>query len=343
MNKKLIAVAVAGACVAPTVMAQSASPVTLYGRVHMSVESVEADAPTGKADIQNRTRMEDQASLLGVRGKEDLGGGLKAVFQLETAFSPDEASGTFANRNSGIGLEGSWGTVIVGRWDTPMKQTQTKVDPWGDVLIAAPSKVYLDQGNFRRRQANSINYDSPKFMGGFDIQLMWSPNEGRTATANPQIYDVALSYTGKALYASLAYEEHKDSYGGTTTANAKEEGTAFAASYKIGGFNLFGQYGEFKKSQPGSSVKDKSYLVGGKYTMGKHNFIANYANAEEGKEDCDQISVGYQYVFSKRTFMTAHYSEIDNSAGMNCSFNGGSLGGTGYDPKGFGVSLRHVF
>src|SRR6185503_7527369 len=87
MNKKLIALAVAGACVAPTAMAQTANPVTLYGILAVTVESVEAKG--GANPISRRTRIEDQASRLGVRGTEDLGGGLKAFFQLETAFRPD--------------------------------------------------------------------------------------------------------------------------------------------------------------------------------------------------------------------------------------------------------------
>ena len=87
MNKKLIALAVAGACVAPAAMAQTANPVTLYGRVYVTFESVEAKGgPSTAASVPRRQRVSDQSSLLGVRGTEDLGGGLKAFFQLETGF-----------------------------------------------------------------------------------------------------------------------------------------------------------------------------------------------------------------------------------------------------------------
>src|SRR6266851_8179150 len=57
MNKKLIALAVAGACVAPAAMAQTANPVTLYGRVHVTFESVEA---TGAGPLSRRNRVSDQ-------------------------------------------------------------------------------------------------------------------------------------------------------------------------------------------------------------------------------------------------------------------------------------------
>jgi len=92
MNKKLIAVAVAGACVAPAAMAQTANPVTLYGIVYATIESVEATG--GATPIVRRNRVTDQASRLGVRGTEDLGGGLKAFFQLETAFKRHDFRGS---------------------------------------------------------------------------------------------------------------------------------------------------------------------------------------------------------------------------------------------------------
>ena len=80
MNKKLIALAVAGVCVAPTVMAQTANPVTLYGRIYVTAESVEADGGTAaqNGNTGNRMRVSDNASYLGVRGTESLGGGLNA-------------------------------------------------------------------------------------------------------------------------------------------------------------------------------------------------------------------------------------------------------------------------
>src|SRR6185437_936883 len=137
MYKKLIALAVAGACVAPAAMAQTANPVTLYGRVYATFESVEAKG--GASPVVRRERVSDQSSLLGVRGKEDLGGGLSAFFQLETAFKPDQNDTTFAARNSGVGLEGGWGSFIIGRWDTPYKVSTYPVDAFGDLTMAGIS------------------------------------------------------------------------------------------------------------------------------------------------------------------------------------------------------------
>ena len=94
MNRNIFLAALA-TLAASTAMAQSS--VTLYGRVHATFEIVEADGgASGTAQFARRNRVSDQASLLGVRGTEDLGGGLSAFFQLETAFKPDQNDSTFA-------------------------------------------------------------------------------------------------------------------------------------------------------------------------------------------------------------------------------------------------------
>jgi len=87
MNKKLIALAVAGACVAPAAMAQTANPVTLYGRIYATFENVQATGGTG-ADVPSRNRVSDQASYLGVKGTEDLGGGLKGRVPVGNGLCP---------------------------------------------------------------------------------------------------------------------------------------------------------------------------------------------------------------------------------------------------------------
>src|SRR5205814_4219924 len=118
---------------------------TLYGIVYATVESVEAKS-NGTANIVRRNRVTDQASRLGVRGTEDLGGGLKAFFQLETSFKPDQNDSAFAGRNSAVGLQGGWGSFLIGRWDTPFKIATGAVDPFGDVTLGGISAALNGSG-----------------------------------------------------------------------------------------------------------------------------------------------------------------------------------------------------
>lgn len=353
MNKKLIALAVAGACAAPTVMAQTANPVTLYGRIYVTVESVEAK---GVGNVPQRIRVEDQSSYLGVRGTEDLGGGLKAFYQLETSFRPDSNNSTFANRNSGIGLQGGWGSIMAGRWDMPFKSATIAIDPYGDLTIGGITGAANDRGNFDIRQQNVIQYWSPNW-SGFAVKLAYGVNEGKTATANPEAYGASLVYSKGPLYLAYAYEEHKNGNGGLTTVTSgyKEDGNALVARYKFGNFSVGGMYQEFKKT---GRTKQETFYIPVVWTMGKHDFSLVYTDSQDGgsnepgaaQPDCQMIAVGWQYNWTRRTFFLAQYAQTDNNAQGTCRGGGlapsGATGSTipvGSDPEGFSLGLRHVF
>jgi Outer membrane protein (porin) len=135
-----------------------------------------------------------------VRGTEDLGGGLQAFFQLETAFKPDQNDTAFATRNSGVGLQGGWGSFVIGRWDTPYKVSTYPVDAFGDLTMAGISGLGHDQGNFDRRDQNMIQYWSPNF-AGFAFKAMYQVNEAKTATTNPHDTSANVTYTAGPIYA----------------------------------------------------------------------------------------------------------------------------------------------
>ena len=348
MNKKLIALAVASATVAPAAMAQTANPVTLYGRVHLTSEWVEAK---GSTTFSKRSRIVDQASLLGVRGTEDLGGGLKAFFQLETAFAPDQAPGTnggFAGRNSGVGFQGGWGSILVGRWDTPFKVATGAIDPFGDVTIAGITQANNDQGNFDRRDGNVWQYWSPNW-GGFAFRLMTQSREAKTATANPYDNSASLTFTRGPAYFFVTYEEHKDQVGTTATSGSKEEGLALGGTYAFGPIKIGGTWQEYKKT---GRTKRESWLANIVWTLGNNQIIGQYQAQEDGgltsaasQPECDAATIAWQYNFSRRTFTQLLYTKVDNNASANCGTVGGSMipGGAGSDPQGISFGIRHIF
>jgi predicted porin len=353
MNKKLIALAVAGASIAPAAMAQTANPVTLYGRAYVTLESVEVK----NSAVGRRTRVEDQSSLLGVRGTEDLGGGLKAFFQLETAFRLDQqvtvgAQGSaigLMNRNSGVGLQGGWGSFLMGRWDMPFKVATIAVDPFGDLTIGGITVANNDQSNFDRRDQNVVQYWSPNF-GGLTVRLAGTANEGKTATTNPRDYGASLQFTRGPLYLFYAYEEHRDA----SATVQKEDGNAIGGAFTFGAFKVGGLYEEFKRNAVASPGfhKRKSYLANVVWTMGSNQFIYQFQNSEGGNRqnatntaisaECDVNSLGYQYNFTRRTFFLAQYVKVDNNDTGSCG--SGQFGVTaGADAQGISFGLRHVF
>jgi len=341
MNKKLIALAVAAASVAPAAMAQTANPVTLYGRVYVMFESVAAKG--GASPVARRNRVSDQSSLLGVRGTEDLGGGLKAFFQLETAFRPDSNNTTFAARNSGVGLQGGFGSILMGRWDSPYKSATIAVDPFGDLTISGITGINNDQGNHDRRVQNVVQYWSPNF-AGFAARVSYGANEGKTASLNPDEIAASLTYGKGPIYAFLTYEKLEDQAAGLNEQEAMSAGGAFT----IGPVKLGALYATYQKS--GRTDKD-SWMANAVYTAGKHQFIYQYQMAEDGglngatvQPEASSHSVGYQYNFSKRTFFLAQYTKVDNKNGATGNFGANALTiAPDQDPQGFAAGFRHVF
>ncbi len=339
-------VALAAGIVAPAALAQTANPVTLYGRVYVTAESVEAKG--GTTPRPRRNRVEDQSSLLGVRGTEDLGGGLSAFFQLEAGFSPDDTSGTFARRNSAVGLRGSWGSISMGRWDTPFKQTQVgSVDPWTDLQIGDITGAAIRQGAFSQRATNVVQYVSPTF-AGFVVRAMYGANEGKTATVNPSLQSASITWGEGDASFSYAYEKHNDSIAQTATAGVDETGNGVSGEWRIGPVKLSGQYGEYERT---NATKQKSYQVGFQYYLGKHQFILTYSASQDGglntaavQPECDLSAVGYRYNFTKRTFLIGSYAKVDNKTGSLCNFGSNTITiSEGQDPQGYSLGMRHVF
>ena len=348
MNKKLIALAVFGACVAPAAMAQTAGPVTLYGRVYETIESLEGKAGGTAAEIPRRTRVSDQASLLGVRGTEDLGGGLKAFFQLETGFKPDQNDTTFAARNSGVGLQGGWGSVLVGRWDTPYKVSTYPVDAFGDLTMAGISGLGHDQGNFDRRDQNMLQYWSPDF-AGFAFKLMWQANEAKSATLNPRDQGANVTYTRGPIYVFYAYEDHKD----PSTTVKKETGNSVGGAFSFGAFKIGAEYEEIKRNAAAGNdpSKRKEWLANIVWTLGNNQFIYQHQDSKDGgasgaqEPTCKSDTLGYKYIFSKRTFFIAQYMKTDNNDAANCGYATTAPFplAKGNDLQGAAIGIQHVF
>jgi predicted porin len=204
-------------------------------------------------EISSQAGLSSNSSNIGFRGSEDLGGGLKAIFQIESALNLDTGSGNLGGRNSNVGLSSNWGTVFYGQWDTPYKFIHQKVDPFystsaasfGSGVIGSPgfnvtsttfnaatlgpgasTTTLANDAAFDRRQGNSVQYWTPDF-AGFSGRLFYSPGEGkqeyaldgataavpRFATLDPWMWGASLQYDNGPIYAAVAYEQHKDYFG----------------------------------------------------------------------------------------------------------------------------------
>jgi predicted porin len=170
----------------------------------------------------------DRGSRIGVKGSEDLGNGLKAIYQIEFGvdLSNDARDSNIANgnrgtggsnftnsgiklRNSFVGLGGNWGTFLMGRHDTPLKISTAKLDLFEDTLADYNYTI----GFANVRADSTVTYISPTFAGlqfagavipsgGATTNTGWNKNNDSIAGA----YSLALIYSNGPFYASAAYE-----------------------------------------------------------------------------------------------------------------------------------------
>lgn len=316
MNKKLLVLAVAAAVSAPAVALADDSTVTLYGTLFVDFENVKASGgPSGVAEVPSRNRVSSNSSNIGVRGVEPLGGGLNAWFQVENSVRPDasQATDTWASRNSAVGLNGGFGSVLLGQWDTPYKSSTSRLDPFGNTSIAAYSGILAgdstatganvaNRSSFDRRQSNSVQYWTPN-LSGFSARLGYGANEEKTnvaPAANPKLYSLSASYENGPIYVTGAYEKH-DEYANTLAAKSNDKGWKVGGGYTfLGAHTISLVYEDLKYegslaqlvttgglpkatatttaivNNPNGEAKLKTYFVSYLGKFGPHNVLVSY-------------------------------------------------------------------
>ena len=182
MNKKLVALAVAGAFALPLAAQAQTANVTLYGRLNLDFEFVNGKQADGSNPTVNR--LSSNSSRFGVRGTESLGGGLNAIFQIESSINGDTNAGNLGGRETFVGLQGSWGKFTAGRFLMPQDDLHpifgnaptltTSILSTADLW--AQGTLNKAQGGFDARTGNSLRYDSPNF-SGFTAAFQYSTRD----------------------------------------------------------------------------------------------------------------------------------------------------------------------
>jgi predicted porin len=203
------------------------------------------------------------ASRIGFKGAEDLGGGLKAIWQIESGVNLDEQNGTWASRNSFVGLSGGFGTVLLGNHDTPLKLVGRSVDLFGDQIgdnrnftarsggslaialnddFATPTGAAVFSGGFDLRPNNVIAYVSPNF-SGLTGSIAYITNVGDSGAAwddSPDAWSASVKYENGPLMVGLGYQVHNLSE--LESALGDENVLRLAAAYTMGNLKFVGFY-----------------------------------------------------------------------------------------------------
>jgi len=331
MKKKLLTLAVAAAL--PMATQAANAEVTIYGKIHASIDyvnykkdlvSISATVNTNTtpwtetfsesaADQNNQWDVTSRATRLGFKGSEDLGNGMKMIWKIETQANIADGSGGFTFRNTYIGLAGNWGTFIYGRHDTPMKMSTGKLDIFADTIAD-----YNQLAGFVDIRANdAIAYVSPNFSGltlvGAIVPDADSGFEGGVKDSETGdlagAYSLAAMYSNGGLFLAGAYESLDNLAGG---ADAKH--WRIGAGYDFGNFHIGAVYADqdavvnslngigFVQADTSGLVgvpDGKSLTINGSYTFGN-----NVVKAAWGR-----------YKLDEKAFITANW-DITEAAGV---------------------------
>jgi predicted porin len=339
--KRLAAALIAVLVTATPLFAAAQTNVTLYGVVDMAVESADNGGPSGRHTLVNSG--DQSTSRFGFRGTEDLGNGLKAIFNIESGFTADngvsDSAGLF-QRRAVVGLDGAFGLLTLGREYSPIASIGAATDEFGQGFYGSNLSAF-GTGRVTRRLANSVNYRSADLMG-FKLLATYAAGE-KASGPNGDLKGVGLEYTNGGLYLGAAYHNIKNS----ATVNDKEYGAG--AAYVFSQLNNFEIKANYLGSDPaGANNRFKEYNLGAGYPFGANKILVGAKG--------NAWALAYTYSLSKRTNVYATYASMNNNNlaafALNSSSNSLAPQNTtvtpattllGADPSVLAVGLRHTF
>lgn len=356
MKKSLIALAVLGAF---ATAAQAQTNVQIGGRIQAAVKSYKVGDTARVA--KNELRIDDdETSRFWLRGTEDLGGGLKALFYIENRFNTDQRQSTglaagagLADGDTYLGLSGNFGQVTVGKHTFMESQgnavqygaTGTQALPSSNIAskailnfvdaTGAGNRTGIDTG----RTVNSIQYVTPNF-SGFRGTIGFSTNpagvEGTIGApagnsySSGQAYFLAGNYTNGPIYLNAAYWKHTlEGNPAATAATGDRDQIRLSGSYVFPfGLKAGLQYDRaaIDSTIAGGERKRNAWQIPVSYQFGASTILASYTKAGditgENNSGAKLWSLGYDYALSKRTNVGVFFAKLNNDANASYQFDG---------------------
>ncbi len=348
--KRTLLLAAAAVVGVPTAHAQPSS-VVIFGNMDAKIAVGRGDGGTTYGVDSGG----DSGSRFGVRGREDLGGGLAASFWLEAQLDSSTGVGTATNTNntptgtstgsglqwnrrSTVSLHGNWGELRAGRDYTPQFWNVNQMDPFLTNGVAANTMLlYTDAGSVAARASNSLAYHLPANLGGvFGQATLWRGELAPGATEDDgNGGGFRLGYRTTAFDAAVAVAKTNYNSGDITTAN-------IGVGLNLPGVRLTGAYQEDDVGERGTG---KGYLIGAKVPVGAGFIRASYSAYKRvlaGNPEHKKAALGYVHTLSKRTIIYATLAHAENKGPAALALNRSPITAGG-DATGFDLGIRHLF
>ncbi|TAG68677.1 MAG: porin [Burkholderiales bacterium] len=321
------------ASVAVAAQAQTAN-VTVYGGLRAALEVAKYAGPAGSARI---TSMENISSRWGMRGSESLGGGLNAIFQLESGFGIDNgAAGSLNgatqlfNREAWVGLQGGFGTLRLGYGLTPFDDVLGMAHHQGanswenrnngvgggagfakrDLFTNYASANQCNSSAFDARYGNSISYATPN-MSGVVVRTQYA-FVGETSSNACKAWDTAITYRQGPLALGATYALHSNFTGlGSVVALHDQKAMRLFAGFDAKVVRFTGTYEAATYSPASGSLKYKYWDLGALAPIGAATAGVQYSQRDKG------LAAGYNPLTQALTVNAATLANWNNGGGKH--------------------------
>jgi len=359
MNKKVMVVAIAAALAAPTT---ALAQISLKGRfvVEFAPAADQMDQPgAGGPDGPGRETADgfnSPASWIRFAAEEKLGGGYSIWAQCETRArwgndtNPSQGTSGICDRNSALGIKGSFGNFFVGRWDTAMEDSSGLTRITGSTGWDGRQHMLTEDQSgfisFAGRYQNSLNYNSPTW-SGFSVNLSTTSTGAQLNTSaaagsqglDGRVYSIVGKYAAGPLVAYIGYEKHDDNQAVASggLAGTEEDMVTFGASYVFGPVKVGFVYTTFEGDVDASSTIERdSWQIAGEWSVtpaGKVRVAYTEAGEYEGSglasaglasgdTGAKQYGIGYYHTLSKQTIVGVYYTKVDNDTNGVYNYHG---------------------
>ncbi|WP_284508355.1 porin [Caballeronia sp. NCTM5] len=322
--------------------AQAQSSLTLYGIVDNGIEFQNG----GQGSVGRAVSSGLFATVYGLRGSEDIGGGYRVNFQLEQGFSGVTGAATDPtaawNRLAWVGMSGPFGELRIGRQKKPEYLfLNGEIDPTAVKSIASPINNFQD---VTVRASNAIAYFAPTIYG-LSAQAMISLRDQTMKPSNGlHFYNVVARYVNGPVRLSAGYESQ-----GNPTGSSVQKVWRAAAGYRAGNLRMYLAYQS--ERQTDNSEERDIYEASMSYLLDPFNLLSvmyGYAHDRAGQgKDAQQIGLTYEYFLSKATSLYAAAGLIDNHGQANYTLDGTQYSGISTAPgayaRGIVLGMTHKF
>jgi predicted porin len=305
-TKTLVAAAVG--LTAAAASAQTAN-VTIYGSIRVAIEAARYSGPVSATATKSSriVSLDNVSSRFGLRGSESLGGGMNAIFQLESGFAPDDGTGGIASREAWVGLQGGFGTVKLGYGLTAYDDVLGWAHHQGansfenrnngvsggagfakqDLFTNYRGSAQCNSSAFDARYGNSLTYETPNF-SGFSARTTYG-FLGEAAKDSCTGFDTAVKYSNGPVRVGLTYVNHRNFTGigggattGLITVKHNQDAIRGYASFDAGVVKVDATYEQARYKPAGVTLKYKYWEIGALAPLGASTFGVQYSSRDKG-------------------------------------------------------------